>query len=161
MAEKNYFELFKQPQTFAVDAEAIESIYKLLMAKLHPDRFVNASALEKRLAEQMSVRVNEARQTLNDDLLRAQYLCRLHGLDPFAHQPMAPSFLMKQMQWREALESADYQQRSDLVEEICREREILLQKLQRAFDIEYDAEQALNLTRELLFIEKLLTQLNQ
>ena len=70
MARKNYFELLNQPQTFAVDSLSLQKAKTLLLARLHPDRFVNAGPVEKRLAEQMSVQVNEAYQTLSDDVKR-------------------------------------------------------------------------------------------
>ena len=161
MAEKNYFQLFNQPIRFTVDVTSVERAYKLLMARLHPDRFVNASALEKRLAEQMSVRINEARQTLCDDLLRAQYMCRLQGLDPMAHRAMDVDFLIKQMQWREALEQADELGKAQLKDQILEQKQSTIAALTQAFDVTHQAQEALNLTRELLFIEKLLTQLNQ
>lgn len=162
---KTYYQLLNQPQTFAVDSLSIDNAYKLLMARLHPDRFVNASALEKRVAEQMSVRINEARQTLIDPLKRAQYLCQLKGLDPQARRAMPFDFLAKQMHWHEVLEeateAADGQKLDALAQEIQAEKAQILKALEVAFDEEDNTAAALDATRELLFIEKLLTQIQR
>lgn len=160
---KDYFSLLNQPQTFAVDSLSLDGAYKLLMARLHPDRFVNASALEKRVAEQMSVRINEAHQTLKNDLKRAQYLCTLKGMDVHERRPMPPAVLMKQMDWHEMLEAAlatgDSVRMASLREEVINERAALLTQLRLAFDEEKDDAKALELTRELMFVEKLLYQI--
>ena len=47
----------------------------------HPDRFVNATDAEKRVAMQWATRANEAYQTLKNPQKRARYLCELNGVD--------------------------------------------------------------------------------
>ena len=94
MALKNFFEMLNQPQTFAVDSLSLENAYQTLMARFHPDRFVNAPIVEKRVAEQVSVRINEAYQTIKNDLSRAQYLCSLKGFNVHERRPMPPAVLM-------------------------------------------------------------------
>ena len=164
MAQKDFFSLLNQPQQFAVDSLSLEQAKNTLLARLHPDRFVNASALEKRLAEQMSVRVNEAYQTLTDDLKRARYLCQLHGLDVNAHRPMPADFLMKQMQWHEMLETAkathDDRTREALMQKVLEEKEALLMSLTEAFDVKGDYNEAFDLTRKFMFISKLLAKIS-
>lgn len=160
MALKNYFELLNQPQTFAVDSLSLENAYQTLMARFHPDRFVNAPIVEKRVAEQVSVRINEAYQTVKTPLARAQYLCSLKGMNVHERRPMPPAVLVKQMDWHEMLEAAlatgDDGRLYDLKEEVTAERQQLLTQLQDAFDVKKDDALALELTRELMFVEKLL-----
>ena len=164
MAQKDFFSLLNQPRQFAVDSLSLEKAKNTLLARLHPDRFVNASALEKRLAEQMSVRVNEAYQTLADDLKRARYLCELQGLDVNAHRPMPADFLMKQMQWHEMLEAAkathDERTREALKQRVLEEKQVLYASLKEAFDVKGDYDEAFDLTRKLMFITKLLTEIS-
>ena len=100
MSQKDYFSLLNQPQTFAVDLSSLEAVKNVLLQRLHPDRFVTASALEKRIAQQMSVQVNEAYRTLADDLLRAQYLCKLKGFDVNEHRPMPADFCSGTRRWK-------------------------------------------------------------
>jgi len=61
---QNHFELFNLPQQFAVDAGALDSAYRDVQSRVHPDKFVNATDAEKRVAMQWATRANEAYQTL-------------------------------------------------------------------------------------------------
>ena len=163
MTQKDYFSLLNQPQTFAVDLSSLEAVKNVLLQRLHPDRFVTASALEKRIAQQMSVQVNEAYRTLADDLLRAQYLCKLKGFDVNEHRPMPADFLMLQMQWHEALEACeqtgDEGARQRLFEEVKEHQRLLIASLRKAFDTDHDDKAAFEATRELMFVNKLITQI--
>ncbi len=78
---QNHFELFHLPQQFAVDAQALDSAYRDVQNRVHPDKFVNATDAEKRVAMQWATRANEAYQTLKHPQKRAQYLCELNGVD--------------------------------------------------------------------------------
>ena len=163
MTQKTYFELLNQPQAFAVDLSSLEAVKTALLSRLHPDRFVTASALEKRIAQQMSVQVNEAYRVLSDDLLRAQYLCKLKGYDVNEHRSMPADFLMRQMQWHEALDNCeqkgDESLRSRLCEEVELERDQLIKRAALAFDETHDDKAAFEATRELMFVNKLLAQI--
>lgn len=165
MSQKDYFSLFNQPQKFAVDLSSLEAVKTALLSRLHPDRFVTASALEKRIAQQMSVQVNEAYRTLSDDLLRAQYLCKLKGFDVNEHRPMPADFLMRQMQWHEALEECaqnkDENLRARLLEDVKAQQRALIAAIGEAFDVTHDDQAAFEATRELMFVNKLLAQIQQ
>ncbi|MCG2583200.1 Fe-S protein assembly co-chaperone HscB [Massilia sp. TS11] len=105
---QNHFELFQLPVRFAVDSAALEAAYREIQARVHPDKFVNASDAEQRVAMQWATRANEAYQTLKQPHKRAAYLCELHGvpLEIESNTSMPIDFLMQQMAWREALEEA-------------------------------------------------------
>ncbi|MFD2368188.1 Fe-S protein assembly co-chaperone HscB [Pseudoduganella sp. GCM10020061] len=105
---QNHFELFNLPQRFAVDADALDAAYRDVQGRVHPDRFVNATDAEKRVAMQWATRANEAYQTLKNPQKRAAYLCELNGvpLDMESNTAMPVEFLMQQMEWREALDEA-------------------------------------------------------
>jgi molecular chaperone HscB len=105
---QNHFDLFQLPQQFAIDPAALDAAYREVQGRVHPDRFVNASDAEKRVAMQWATRANEAYQTLKKPLKRAAYLCELNGvgLQADSNTAMPAAFLMQQMEWREELEEA-------------------------------------------------------
>jgi molecular chaperone HscB len=105
---QNHFELFNLPAGFALDAAALDSAYREVQGRVHPDKFVNATDAEKRVAMQWATRANEAYQTLKHPQKRAQYLCELNGVDlqTESNTAMPMAFLMQQMEWREELGEA-------------------------------------------------------
>ena len=115
---QNHFDLFHLPQQFAVDMAALDAAYREVQAQVHPDRFVNATDAEKRVAMQWATRANEAYQTLKNPQKRAQYLCELNGADlkVESNTAMPMDFLMQQMEWREELEEARATKDGDLLD---------------------------------------------
>ncbi len=105
---QNHFELFQLPARFALDSTALDSAYRDVQGQVHPDRFVNATDAEKRVAMQWATRANEAYQTLKNPQKRAQYLCEINGVDlrVESNTAMPMAFLMQQMEWREELGDA-------------------------------------------------------
>jgi len=105
---QNHFELFQLPARFDVDMDALDAAYREVQGRVHPDRFVNASDAEKRVAMQWATRANEAYQTLRNPQKRAQYLCELNGVDlqVESNTAMPMDFLMQQMELRELLADA-------------------------------------------------------
>jgi molecular chaperone HscB len=105
---QNHFELFQLPARFDIDMNALDSAYREVQGRVHPDRFVNASDAEKRVAMQWATRANEAYQTLRNPQKRAQYLCEINGVDlqVESNTAMPMDFLMEQMELREALDDA-------------------------------------------------------
>jgi len=105
---QNHFELFHLPAQFAIDGAALDSAYREVQSRVHPDRFVSATDAEKRVAMQWATRANEAYQTLKHPQKRAQYLCELHGVDlqTESNTAMPMAFLMQQMEWRDELGEA-------------------------------------------------------
>lgn len=102
------FTLLGLPRRFALERAQLDTAWKALQAKVHPDRFAAEGGAAQRLAMQWAVRVNEAHQRLKDPLKRAAYLCELAGAAVQAHDntAMPGDFLMQQMTWREALDDA-------------------------------------------------------
>ncbi|GAA4012382.1 Fe-S protein assembly co-chaperone HscB [Actimicrobium antarcticum] len=103
---QNHFALFHLPESFAINTSALDKAYHEVQGQVHPDRFVNGSDAEKRVAMQWATRANEAYQTLRNPLRRASYMCELHGVDlqVESNTAMPMAFLMQQMEWREALD---------------------------------------------------------
>ena len=103
---QNHFELFELAPGYALDTAALESAYREIQARVHPDRFAHAGDAERRASMQWTTRINEAYRTLKSPVRRAKYLLELNGVDVAfeTNTSMPPEFLMKQMELREALE---------------------------------------------------------
>ncbi|GGY32597.1 Fe-S protein assembly co-chaperone HscB [Pseudoduganella albidiflava] len=117
---QNHFELFQLPRQFAIDAGALDAAYREVQGRVHPDKFVNATDAEKRVAMQWATRANEAYQTLKNPQRRAQYLCELHGVDlqTESNTAMPMAFLMQQMEWREELAEARATRNAELLDQL-------------------------------------------
>jgi molecular chaperone HscB len=117
---QNHFELFHLPRQFAIDAGALDAAYREVQGRVHPDKFVNATDAEKRVAMQWATRANEAYQTLKNPQRRAQYLCELHGVDlqVESNTAMPMAFLMQQMEWREELAEARATRNAGLLDQL-------------------------------------------
>lgn len=108
MTMQNHFALFNLPMQFELDRAQLDSAFREVQSRVHPDKFVQAGDAEKRVAMQWATQANEAYQTLKDPLKRASYLCNLNGVDlqTESNTSMPASFLMQQMEWREAFDDA-------------------------------------------------------
>ena len=156
---QNHFELFQLPQKFAVDAAALDAAYRDVQARVHPDKYVNASDAEKRVAMQWATRANEAYQTLKNPQKRAQYLCELNGVDLQieSNTAMPMAFLMQQMEWREELAEAragkDADALDSLDQQLRRARKSRLAEIEQQLDAA-DFHAAAQGVRALMFLEK-------
>lgn len=156
---QNHFDLFALPAKFAVDMGALDAAYRDVQGQVHPDRFVNASDAEKRVAMQWATRANEAYQTLKNPQKRAQYLCELHGVDlkTESNTAMPAAFLMQQMEWREALGDAraskDLEALEALDTEVGQDRKTRMAQIGAQLDAG-DYEHAAQGVRALMFLEK-------
>lgn len=108
MTMQNHFALFNLPKQFELDRGLLDTAYREVQSRVHPDKFVQAGDAEKRVAMQWATQANEAYQTLKDPLKRATYLCHLNGVDlqTESNTSMPASFLMQQMEWRESFDDA-------------------------------------------------------
>lgn len=103
---KDFFSLFGLPVDFHIDDEALTARYREMQSAVHPDRYASAGGQEQRIAMQVAARVNEAYQTLKNPLSRIRYILELKGVDLGGGGAAPdPSFLMRQIEWREAMEA--------------------------------------------------------
>ncbi|MGA0993373.1 MAG: Fe-S protein assembly co-chaperone HscB [Burkholderiaceae bacterium] len=112
LLQKNYFELFGVTPSFRLEPRLLEDSWKRLQAVVHPDKLASQGlGSSRRLAVEMSTRVNEAYQTLSSPLQRALYLMELSGfkLDPELSSKVPLAFLEQQMEWREQIDEAKSQ----------------------------------------------------
>jgi molecular chaperone HscB len=156
----NAFSLFGVAPEFAIDASNLAARYRDLQATVHPDRFVNATDADKRVAMSRTVDINEAYTTLKDPVRRAMHLLSLVGVDGLDEKntSMPADFLMQQIDWREALADARLKEDEDRLQEMLSELESTLASLGDTFDAAYRGEHfavATTLARKMRFMQKL------
>lgn len=163
--QQDHFALFGLPRSQGLDAVQLESVYRDLQARVHPDRHAHLSDAEQRVAMQWATRVNEAYLTLKDPLRRARYLLELAGHDVRleTNTAMPMEFLMAQMELRETVAEAKSDGDVDALDRQHRELKkhirSELQALQAALDAT-EIERAGELVRQLMFQEKLLQEID-
>ncbi len=93
---------------FDLDLSALEKTHRELSRALHPDRFAQAGASERRAALEKAASVNEAWRIVRDPVRRAEALFRLGGLEVGEdNEPKSSrAFLMDVLEDREALAEA-------------------------------------------------------
>ena len=161
---QNHFELFQLPVSFDINPTQLDAAYREIQSRVHPDRYTNASSAEQRIAMQWATRANEAYQTLKNALKRASYLCQLQGIDLQAESntAMPIKFLMQQMAWREQLDEVrtDATALQQLEADISGESKILLTQIGQQLALP-DYQQAAQLLRQLMFLEKFMSDLDR
>lgn len=158
------FALFDLPRTFAQDRANIDLRWKALQSEVHPDRFAAEGAASQRLAMQWAVRVNEAHRRLRDPLARAAYLCEQLGapINAENNTAMPASFLVEQMDWREALDEASNVAEVEALDEQVLKRELALQQhIGVLLDEQNDAAAASAEVRALMFITRFREDINR
>lgn len=164
-AQFSPFQLFGMKPAFVIDEKRLEAAYQAAMMKVHPDRFADRSAAERRVAEQWSARINEAHDTLKNAVLRASWLCEAAGqpIGAETNTAMPMDFLMKQMQWREALEAAegDAGAVARIRETTEGEKAEITAGMARAIDEEKNWAVAVDLTRRLMFVNRFLEEVER
>ena len=158
------FALFGLTPQFAQDKAVLDAQWKLLQAQAHPDKFAAQGAAAQRVAMQWSARINEAYRRLKDPLTRAAYLCELNGAPINAHSntAMPASFLVQQIEWREALDEANTEVALEaLLASITAAKIDLLAECAQLLDVQRDFAAAVLPVRCLMFIDKFAHDLNQ
>src|SRR3954465_15481552 len=137
---QNHFELLGLKPSYALDSSELESRYRELQGRVHPDRFAASPEAERRVAMQWAGQANEAYRTLRDPVGRARYLLSLKGFDTGeeSNTAMPPDFLMQQMEWREAVGEARAERDARALErlrgELQESRDDMLNQLERALE---------------------------
>ena len=144
--KRDYFALF------GIDEAALEQAFRRLQSTMHPDRFVNAGAAEKRMAMQMATRVNEAWQVLAEPLRRARYLCEMNGIDVGAEDNTA----MPLDELRESPDAEDYAAMKQRHEQAVA---ALHEQLRQTIDEDRDFAAAAGVVRQMMFLDRFGQQL--
>jgi len=162
----NFFELFALPVSYYVDLNKIQQQYMKLQKQVHPDKFANGSALEKRISMQQTSAINEAQATLKDPVLRAIYLLKLKGIDFSLENEttMDMEFLVQQLEMRESLENirkeADPLDALDLIaKEVKASSQSMMDSFAQAFNDD-KLDDAREWIRKLQFLQKAKNEIN-
>jgi molecular chaperone HscB len=166
---QNYFEILDVPQQYTVDKMQLPEHYRGLLKQFHPDNFSTQSVNEQRLAVQFSAYINTAYQTLMSPVLRAEYLLLLAN-EPVDHQSTTISdsqFLMRQMEWREALadtrELADLSLAENQLDDLRQEVKKIADALEQSFNDSYTQGHfslAKDVVAKLHFVNKMLAEID-
>lgn len=102
----NAFALFGLPIHFDLNVDVLDQQYFAAQATVHPDAFVGRSNLEKRIAAQRAVTLNEAYHRLKNGQTRAQEFLKAKNIPiPGASGATIPAsaLLMEVLDWRERI----------------------------------------------------------
>jgi molecular chaperone HscB len=94
----DHFLLFGLPRKLWIEMSALEKRFLELSWKLHPDKFVNASAEEQELSLKGSSELNDAYRVLRDPVARVEYLLEIEGMRKEGeHKQQAPPELLEEV----------------------------------------------------------------
>jgi molecular chaperone HscB len=162
----DFFSLFQLPRAFSINSGELDARYRDVQAQVHPDRFAHAGDAERRLSMQWATRANEAYQTLKKPLERAKYLLHLagHDVQSESNTAMPADFLIEQMEWREAVAEArsggDHHELERLHHRLRGDMAGRYDELSRLLDEAGDIETAADRVRRLMFLDKLLHEID-
>ncbi|MBL8417281.1 MAG: Fe-S protein assembly co-chaperone HscB [Dechloromonas sp.] len=162
----DHFALFGLNRGFRLDLSDLDSRYRDIQARVHPDRFADAGEAERRVSMQWATHANEAYQTLKKPLERAKYLLHLagHDIQAESNTAMPADFLMEQMEWREAVMDArnggDHHELEHLHNRLRGDINGRYAELGELLDDAGDFAQATDRVRRLMFLEKLLHEID-
>lgn len=86
-----YFEMFDLPMSCYIDMGRLEANYLQFQENFHPDKLVNASSFDKMQAASKIAFINQAYQTLKDELTRIAYIAKGFGTDIASENLIKPS----------------------------------------------------------------------
>lgn len=164
VAESNHFDFFGLPVSYEIDIALLTARYRELARATHPDRYAKGSDTERRLAMQMTTRLNEAFGVLKNPVARASYLLQLKGAPAAdsAGAPIDPAFLAEQIELRERLEAVrgDGAGLRALTADVRRGFDQLQQRLCASLSAtSWQPHEARRLVQEMQFLDKLRQQI--
>jgi molecular chaperone HscB len=161
LTSSSHFELFGLPARYSLDQEMLETAYRDIQSRVHPDRFAHAGDAERRASLQWTTRVNEAFQILRNPVSRAKHLLELQGVDVAfeTNTQMPTDFLMQQLELREELEGAiqkkDAAGLDGLRQRLQFQKKSIESEIAESIDQKKDYAGAADLARKLMFLGKL------
>lgn len=152
--KRNAFSILGVPKQFAIDASQLKTLYRQLMAELHPDKHANKTETERLDFERQASEVTNAYETLVEVHTRATHLLDVLGRpmeDSASGKVVGHEFLMEVMLLREEIDSSSGDEmlkpllgrNQYRIEETC-------QELEQAFE-ESDLDKAVELTARLQY----------
>lgn len=156
---QNFFTLLNLPEAFVVDLKKLDQHYQAIQKEIHPDRFASLNDETKMESVKKTAQVNDAYQTLKSSIRRAEYLLHLYGFDinDEKYTAVPQDFLLQQMEWREELETHTKNKEAleKLASVVAIKKKQKINLLPTYFDKKNNLPEAIKITRELNFIEKI------
>ena len=156
---QNFFTLLNLPEAFVVDLKKLDQHYQAIQKEIHPDRFASLSDETKMESVKKTAQVNDAYQTLKSSIRRAEYLLHLYGFDinDEKYTAVPQDFLLQQMEWREELETHTKNKEAleKLASVVAIKKKQKIDLLPTYFDKKNNLPEAIKITRELNYIEKI------
>ena len=156
---QNFFTLLNLPEAFIVDLKKLDQHYQAIQKEIHPDRFASLNDEAKMESVKKTAQVNDAYQTLKSSIRRAEYLLHLYGFDinDEKYTAVPQDFLLQQMEWREELETHTKNKEAleKLASVVAIKKKQKIDLLPTYFDKKNNLPEAIKITRELNFIEKI------
>lgn len=156
---QNFFTLLNLPEAFVVDLKKLDQHYQAIQKEIHPDRFASLNDETKMESVKKTAQVNDAYQTLKSSIRRAEYLLHLYGFDinDEKYTAVPQDFLLQQMEWREELETHTKNKEAleKLSSVVAIKKKQKIDLLPTYFDKKNNLPEAIKITRELNFIEKI------
>ena len=164
LVETNYFELFGLKPRFAIDLNKLENAFRQLQFKAHPDKHASQAQSDQRLAMQQSTLINDGYQTLRNPTSRAQFLINMAGkVEP--SKSLSTTFLMAQMEWREAIAEASANKDAAVLEALSKRLKhkicVQVNEIATVLDFQGDYAAADLCVNELRFYEKLRIEIGE
>jgi molecular chaperone HscB len=163
---KTHFELFGLQPAFDLPQPDLDDRFRRYQAAVHPDRYAGGSDAERRLALHLAANGNEAYRVLSDPTSRAAYLCEINDapIDAERNTAMPADFLVQQLEWRESIDEVREQgaeAAEALASRLAAERNETLVRVRDLIDVQRDYPGAAMLVRQLMFYDKLQSELRQ
>lgn len=164
---QNYFDLFGLPVDYQLDQHLLHDNHQKLQSAFHPDRFVNGTDQEKRLAVQKAAWINEAYEILHHPVKRARYMLKIGGLDmDDDHETTSDAaFLMEQIELREEMDQCkSCQDPMRCCDHVTGKLDQRSKEYADQFEVLYqqgELEQARQVSKKMQFVERILEQLDE
>jgi molecular chaperone HscB len=133
----DYFEMLGLMRTMRMDKDELERCYREESRRVHPDRFGMATPVERKLALEQSIAVNDAYRTLKDPQKRAEYLITLEGVEFGKEESRTkdPALLMEMMELQERVDREGSPEALEKIRDKAKTEEgALFDSLARYFD---------------------------
>jgi len=154
----SFFAIFSLPEYYIISEEELEHNFLAMQRVFHPDRNINSKRLIEDFARKSSL-VNEAFNTLRDDLKRANYLLHLYNINLDLENTTANAdILMQQMEKREKLSKITSVDQLIVIQRLSHlDIKMIASDLEKALH-EKDYEKAKNLAISLKYAQKFLEE---
>ena len=114
-----YFELFDISVNIILDLNELNNKYLKLQSKFHPDKYSNASAIEKTMAARISTHINDGYKILADLESRVDYILKINNFSIDENKTFKnKNFLIEQMELTEKINESNITVHDDIKNDI-------------------------------------------